>query len=126
MDGIIKKLRNGQSGAFLVESAVALAILGIIAVGLLSGLVSSARATIIDRDKVMAESLARSEIEYIKGSNYSNSYIVDNTLDIPDGWNISPEVGTVYSGENAIQKITVSVAKNSREILSLVTYKVDR
>ncbi len=70
---VTKKLGGGESGVTLIETLVALAVLGLIAVVFLSGLATAARATLIADEQATAESLARSEIEYVKSQDYINN-----------------------------------------------------
>ena len=68
-----------QKGLSLIEVLIAVAILGIVAVVFLSSLATSSKATIIADERTNAESLSRSELEYIKSQPFSEaawSYIV--------------------------------------------------
>lgn len=59
-----------QKGFALIEILVALALMGITAVGLLSGLATTFRAGTISQERVVAESLAKSQWEYIRAQDY--------------------------------------------------------
>lgn len=75
-------LAQSQKGLSLVEVLIALAILGVVAVVFLSSLATSSKATIIADERTNAESLTRSELEYIKSQPFSEapwSYIVSTT-----------------------------------------------
>ena len=61
---------NNEKGFALIETIVALAILGTVAVAFLSGLATSVKATVISEERAIAESLVRSEMEYIKKCAY--------------------------------------------------------
>jgi len=50
---------------------VALAILGLVAVAFLSGLSTSLKAVIISDERSTAQTLAQSQMEYVKSENYS-------------------------------------------------------
>ena len=69
--GILKAFTSRESGATLIETVVALAVLGTIAVCFLSGLVTSSKATFTIDEQATAESLAQSQIELVKCASYS-------------------------------------------------------
>ena len=57
---------GGQSGLALIETLAGFAILSLVVLALLSGLMTSSKATMTAKDQAIAESLARSQLEYIK------------------------------------------------------------
>ena len=59
-----------ESGITLIETVVALAILGAIAVIFLSGLATASKAAFIADEQATAESLAQSQMEWIKNASY--------------------------------------------------------
>lgn len=63
-------LRGKEAGVSLIETLIALALLGIIAATFLSGLTTAAKATFIADERATAESLARSQMEYVKSQGY--------------------------------------------------------
>lgn len=122
---------SGQSGVTLIETVVALAIIGAVSVAFLSGLTTTSRATIIADEKATAESLAQSQLEAVKRVEYvyeaaqyapapipgddayvSYSVVISaQPLDVPDG---------------GVQTITVVVTRLGTEVRRLQGYKVDR
>jgi prepilin-type N-terminal cleavage/methylation domain-containing protein len=138
------KLVSGQKGTTLIEVLIAIAILGMIAVPFLTALSTSSRALIIADERTTAESLVRSEIEYVKSQYYCNaswSYNVDSTgstsLSDPPDWFVAshalPDNCKDYSltvnashivGEgDGIQNITVTVKRNNDKlVLTTSTY----
>jgi len=66
----LSKFACDESGTTLIETLVALALLGAIGVAFLSGLATTSRATIIADEQTTAESLARSQIEWAKKVDY--------------------------------------------------------
>ena len=122
-------MRN-QKGISFIETAVALAILGIVAIAFLGGIGTSLKAIGTNSEQAIAESLVISEIEYVKQYPYVNgtaNYSVDPALDIPTGWSVPPPaVELVHATDDGIQEVTVKAEHNGKEILSLSVQKVDK
>jgi type II secretory pathway pseudopilin PulG len=64
------RLFQEQRGISLIETLVSLVLLGIVGVALLNGLSTSSKAVIVSQEDVAAESLANSQVEYIKTQDY--------------------------------------------------------
>ena len=128
-----------QKGLTLVEVVIAVALFGIIAAGLFMALNVSHKVTGSTNRLTIAESLTRSELEYIKACPYDSSldpghpqYDVDPNLTIPPGYSIDvtaerldPE-GDGTDNDDGIQKVTVEVDFEGELIVTTVAYKVDR
>ena len=127
---VTKKLKGNETGVALIETLVALAILGLIAVAFLSGLATVTKATFIADERATAESLVRSEVEYVKNCAYqylASEYPVDPALTIPEGWAVPPPVvELVHATDDGIQKVTVTAEHNGETIISIEIHKVDR
>ena len=127
---------KNEKGFSLVEVLVALALLGIIGAAFLGSLATASKSILIADERTTAESLARTEMEYVKNQSYAASYepsIPDEytdagywaTIDVellPD-----PNDGTL----DGIQKIIITVkhgteAETAKEVITLEDYKVDR
>jgi prepilin-type N-terminal cleavage/methylation domain-containing protein len=121
---------RGEKGFAFIETIVALAVLGLVAAAFLSGLCTASVATIVTGEHTVAESLARSQLEYIRDCTYqpnTEEYEVNPMLDIPEGWSMAPTVvEPVHETDDGIQKVTVCVKRNGEAVLSLFTYKVNR
>ena len=121
---------NSEKGFALIETLVALALLGIIAAGILSGAATGVKATVITDDQAIAQSLVCSEIEYVKNYPYQYSvstYPVDPTLTVPEGWVVPPPVvGPVHATDDGVQSVNVTAERNGEVKFSLEMYKVDR
>ena len=70
-----KAFRGGSRGFSMLEVVIAIALLGIIAVSVLTALSTASAALIIADRRATAESLARSQIEYIKNQGSQGGYI---------------------------------------------------
>ena len=93
----VRKAFQGSSRGFtLIEVLIALALMGIIAIAFLSGLSTSSMALIIADEHATAESLARSQMEYVKNQPYESApdggeVTYDEITPIPDGYAIWSE-----------------------------------
>ena len=127
---MLNRFAGGELGATLTETVVALAILSIVAVTFLSGLATTSTATIITNEQATAESLARSQMEYVKNCTYqylATEYPVDPSLNIPVGWSVPPPVvELVHATDDGLQRVTVTAEHNGEVVISVEVYKVDR
>ena len=138
---VAKKLKGNETGLGLIETLVALAILGSIAVVFLSGLATTAKATLIADKRATAESITRSEMEYVKSQDYVIAPWLYELPTTPPTWDASHTLPTGYNGytanvtaelldghetDDGIQKITVTVKRDDKSVLTIEDYKVDR
>ncbi|MBA7696814.1 hypothetical protein ES703_105466 [subsurface metagenome] len=121
---------KSEKGFSLIEILVAVAILGLVAVTFLGGLATVLKGTVISNEQAIAESLVRTEAEYVKGCDYKpypSVYPVNPELTIPNGWNIpQPTVELVHATDDGIQKVTITAEHDGEAILSIEIYKVER
>jgi prepilin-type N-terminal cleavage/methylation domain-containing protein len=80
-----------EKGYSLIEVVLALALLGIVAIAFLSAMATGSRAIFIADEQATAESLARTQMEYVRGQEYIMAVDYD---------------GTPGSGETIYEKIT--------------------
>ena len=74
-----------ESGVTLIETVVALAILGIIAVAFLNGLTNASKAAFTADEQSTAESLAQSQKEWARTVTYVYSATEYSPAPIPGG-----------------------------------------
>lgn len=115
----------------LMETVIALAIVGTIAVAFLSGVTTTSRGAYIADEQATAESLARSQMEWAKNASYSynaTSYPIAPITDAEDYINYSANISAepLHEPDDGIQKITVTIAHSGKAVLELEGYKVDR
>ena len=86
---MFKIVIKNERGIGLIEVLIALAILGIVAAAFLSGLATASKAIYIADVRTTAESLARSQMEYVKNQPYDDTLpIVYTKISAPPGFSI--------------------------------------
>ncbi len=118
-----------ESGVTLLETVVALAILGTIAVTFLSGLVITTKAAFTTDERATAESLAQSQMEGVKNASYNAAGY--SPAPIPTGKdyiNYSADITaeSLNTPDEGIQKITVTVKRSGEQVFTLEGYKLSR
>ena len=128
---ILGKFTGRESGVTFIETVVALAILGIIAVAFLNGLTTTSKSAFTADEQTTAESLAQSQIEWVKNASYSYNATTYSPAPIPSGkdyLNYSALITAepLRDPDDGIQKITVTVKRSDKGVIKLEGYKVDR
>jgi type II secretory pathway pseudopilin PulG len=152
MNKVVKGVKGNSKGISLIEVLVAVGVLGMIAVAFLSGLVTAYKAVIIGSERTNAESLARSELEYIRGSPYRTfgfAYEIPATPDDPPPWDpFRTALDAYYAGysvnvtgvpidadthnplaagrDQGMQQITIEAYHQDKLVLTTSSYKVNR
>jgi len=135
---LVMKVKNSQKGFLLIEILVGLALMGIIAAAFLNGLSTTFTGVAVSQERVAAESLAKSQIEYIKVQDYipvadynpddqANRYeLIDIPADLDAaGYTVeitSPEA--IISEVVELQRITIAINRNARGKLIISVYRV--
>jgi len=98
------------------------------------GMSTSSKAVITTQNRVTVESLAKSEMEYIKSLPYNESdplvYGVDPDLTIPADYNVSYtavrlDPQDLHTGvDEGLQKITVTVTHTGGSSITIEGYKL--
>ncbi|MBI2172200.1 MAG: type II secretion system protein [Chloroflexi bacterium] len=121
-----------QQGFSLVETLIALGILGMIGIAFLHALGAGTLATGILDEQVQAAALARSQLEEIKSTPYNalcdplNCYLVTVTVPAPYSISIRAEPVNIALCEgisNCVQRVTVSISRPGKPVLNLTTYR---
>ena len=123
--------RCHESGMTLLETVIALAILGTIAVAFLGGVATSSKGVYAADERATAESLARTQMEWAKNASYSynaTSYSIASIPAAKDYINYSANITAepLHELDDGIQKITVTVKHSDEVIIRLEGYKVNR
>jgi len=142
---------KNEKGFTLIGVIIALALLGVVAVAFFSALSTASKVISITDERATAESLARSQIEYVKNQLYITDLDAGEATyvkisEIPDNytiwsvnrdgatveeiigvpWDTQNNQPTILGTDDGIQKIMVIVKHHGKEVIGLETYKVDR
>ncbi len=127
------KLMRNEKGLTLLEVMVALGLLGILIVAFLGAMAGASRAMFIADERATAESIARTQMEWVKNQEYEDigpqSYEKTDES-IPAYIDYTVTIG-VTELSFRLQKITVIVLHNGNPVYTsgnytLEGYKVDR
>jgi type II secretory pathway pseudopilin PulG len=121
-----KFFRRGEHGFGIVETLVAVAILGTAATAFIVWLSAGSLATGSQDTLAVSQGLARSQLEYTKSYAYNTAASTYPAIAAPSGYSISVSVSTVPSTDTNIQKITVTVSYNGNLVTTIADYKVNR
>ena len=117
---------NSQQGIGLVETLVAVAILGTSVVAFIVSL-SAGTLTVNELNReTIAQSLAQTQMEYTKNCAFIPGAATYPVLAAPATYSVAVDVLDVTGTDTNIQKITVTVQKDSADILAISNYKVKR
>ena len=123
--------RSGQVGFTMIETLVALVLVALLGTAFLSALATVARGTMVADEQTAAHSLAQSQMESAKAASYITGATSYSPSALPSdaeytGYAIGIAALAIHTPDDGIQKLTVTVSKNNRQILSLEGYKVNR
>ncbi len=142
-------LAKNEKGFTLIEVVIALLLLGIIASGFLMALSTASKALILADERTTAESLARSQMEYVKNQGYitapDGGEVIYIKIDgIPDGYTIWSEdrsgatvsniIGVPWESQPyqavtidaGLQRIKLVIRHYGEDVITLEGYKVNR
>jgi len=122
---------KGEKGFSLLEVALAIALLGVVAVAFLTALATGSRAIFIADERATAESLARTQMEYVRSQEYNAApwnYTITpserDSTDPPTWWTDAPppllpaeydgfsagiSVESLHTSDDGIQVVTVAI-----------------
>ena len=119
----VRKVFQGRSrGLGLIDVLISIALIGVIAIAFMSALSTASTVLIISDEQATAESLARSQMEYVKNSPTSASY----NSSIPSGYEQAGYSATIDAGllRVGLQRITIRIDIHDEEVVTLIGYKV--
>jgi prepilin-type N-terminal cleavage/methylation domain-containing protein len=120
-----------ESGMTLLETVIAVAILGAVAAAFLGGVAASSRGVYTADEQATAEGLARSQMEWAKNATYSYDATSYSIAPIPmnddyTGYSANITAESLHGSDDGIQKITVTIMRSGKPVFKLEGYKVDR
>ena len=132
-----KTFRGSSRGFSMLEVVIAIALLGIIAVSVLTALQTAAMALISADRRATAESLARTQMEWVRYSDYDHDlaeghpqYSLDPQIEsaLPPGFSVDTTAIRLNKDvdpddDDGIQHITVTVSHEDRVVVTLEDYK---
>lgn len=118
--------RGGESGLGLVEVLVGTTLLALTLVAFLGALSTGSIGVRTTEERVIAENLARSQLEYTKSLPYQAPPATYATVTPPAGFSVTSSASSIAEGDSAIELITVTVSRGSDVLLAAEDYKVDR
>jgi type II secretory pathway pseudopilin PulG len=119
----------------MLEVVIAIALLGIIAVSVLGSLQTAALALISADRRATAESIARTQMEWVRYSNYDDDlteghpeYSVDPQITLPPDFSVMTTAIRLNKDvdpddDDGIQQITVSVSHQDQVLVTLEDFK---
>lgn len=119
-------VRRGEAGIGLVEVLVGTALLALTLVAFLSALSTGSIGVRTTEERVVAENLARSQLEYAKSLPFLASPASYATVTPPAGYGVTSSASSIPAGDSAVQLITVTVSRGSDVLLTVEDFKVDR
>lgn len=116
-----------QAGFGLVESLIAVAILGSAVFMLLGSLSTGAISVGIIQEDTVAENLGRTQLEYTKSLPYSTApFPYQSVAVVPNGYSVTAEATSVSSRDDNIQRISITVYRGAEVVYILEGFKVNR
>jgi prepilin-type N-terminal cleavage/methylation domain-containing protein len=136
LNSIARKAFRGSSRGFsMLEVVIAIALLGIIAVSVLGSLQTAALALISADRRATAESIARTQMEWVRYSNYDDDpaeghpeYSLDPQIVLPPDFSVVTEAVRLNKDidpddDDGIQQITVTVSHHDQVLATLEDFK---
>jgi prepilin-type N-terminal cleavage/methylation domain-containing protein len=121
-----ERARSSERGVTLVETMIAVAVLGIAIVVFVAGL-STGTITTSKVDRLAtAHELARSQMESTKDEAYVAAPHTYPSVTSPTGFAVTSEATSISGGDAAVQLITVEVSDGTGVVFTLEGYKVQR
>jgi prepilin-type N-terminal cleavage/methylation domain-containing protein len=113
---VIREMKN-EKGLALIEVVIAIGILGIIGAAYLGGLANASKSLGVADERATAESLARSQMEYVKSDDFTDSY----TAPVPPQYIAGGYSSVIAPPEElgaGLQRIKITVYHNGKAIIT--------
>ena len=128
---------KNESGIGLLETLVAIAIIGACGVGFLSATNTSTKTVGLVEERVDVDNLARAQLEFTKNDSFSYDFSYealdelspgdDYYVTLPRNYDIIVLSSPLHESEDEdIQLITVTIQYGGEDLLQVEGYKVNR
>ncbi|MFC1870026.1 hypothetical protein ACFLYE_02005 [Chloroflexota bacterium] len=121
----LKCIRD-EKGFALVESLVAVLLLGTTVLTFTTALATGSLGVRENDQETVVQSLARSQLEYIKSYSYDPDATTYPTVSTPPGYAVSVAVSSISDTNSNIQKISANISRGGNLIMTIEDYKGDR
>jgi prepilin-type N-terminal cleavage/methylation domain-containing protein len=122
-----------QNGFSLLEVILAVALVGILGITIPGALSTANKTTMVGGEHTTAESVARSQMDYIQNQSYDSTnttpvYAVltglpgDYSIVTPMATRLDPK-GDGTANDDGLQRITVTVKRGAKTVYTLIDYK---
>jgi type II secretory pathway pseudopilin PulG len=118
---------RSERGVGLVETLVAVAVLGLALTVLVVGVSTGSLGVATTEERVTAENLARSQLEYTKSLEYvtaPGAYPI--VTPAAADYSLSVQTESIPGAGSDIEKVTVTVARGGETLMVVEGFKVDR
>ncbi len=117
------KEHKGQRGSSLLETLIAVAIMGTTVVAFLSALSTASMSVGTVSELETARNLAVSQLEQVRAAAFTGSY---SSITPPSGYSIGLVVLPVSGGDSNIQLIRTTVSVGGEAVVYVEDIKVNR
>jgi prepilin-type N-terminal cleavage/methylation domain-containing protein len=127
------KMMKNQDGFSLMEILVSMAIVGILSTSVAGALSTAHKTNIAGNEMTTAESVARSQMDYVQNQPYdtANATPVYAVLsDLPSGYSIVTPMAVRLdpkddgtANDDGLQQITVTVKRGTEIVYTLIDFK---
>lgn len=118
--------RVHEGGFTLVETLVAVAIMGTAVVALLAALSTGSIAVTVVEEKVTANGVARSQLEYTQSLLFQVAPTTYATITPAQGYSVTAQAFPIAGADTDIQKVVVTVYHGGASVLAAESYKMNR
>ncbi len=120
------KEHKGQRGSSLLETLIAVGIMGTVVVAFLSALSTASMSTGTVSESEVAQNLAVSQLEQVRATPFVASPGSYSVITPPPGYSISLVVLPVSGGDSNIQLIRTTVSVGGEALAYVEDIKVNR
>ena len=121
---LARRFKGGNSGALMVEALIAVLIFTMLGVAALIGLQTTLTAGNRTQGQSIAESVARSQMEFVFSQAYQDPPTAYPTVTPPTGYSVTANASEAQPGVSTLQRVTVSVSREGRTLLEMETFRV--